>query len=179
VWNATPAGNPEQYQEAVGWAGLVNGWYNVVTFLSAFALVWFTRRTSPKLVHIVCLAMAGVGLLLFPHISNKYLLFAPMTGFGVAWASMMGVPYLMVVNNIPKERYGVYMGIINMMIVIPMILQTTTFGYVLEHFLDNDPRKAISFAGVLLLIACAATMLIKPARPSEEDLATMPAGGGH
>jgi maltose/moltooligosaccharide transporter len=179
VWNATPSGNPELYQEAVGWAGLVNGWYNVVTFLSAFALVWFTRKTSPKFVHVVCLLMAGIGLLLFPHISNKWLLFAPMTGFGVAWASMMGVPYLMVVNNIPKERYGVYMGIINMMIVIPMILQTTTFGYVLQHFLDNDPRKAITFAGVLLLVACAATLLIKTTKPDEDMIAAAPMGGGH
>ena len=179
VWNATPKTDPAGYQEAVSWLGWVNGWYNVVTFLSAFALVHFTRKYSPKLVHVVCLVMAGVGLIAFPLISNKWLLFVPMTGFGIAWASMMGVPYLMVVNNIPKERYGVYMGIINMMIVIPMILQTTTFGYVLEHFLGNDPRKAIGFAGVLLLIACAATLLIKTSKPSDEDLAAMPAGGGH
>ncbi|MFX6803795.1 hypothetical protein ABTH20_20270, partial [Acinetobacter baumannii] len=86
----------------------------------------------------------------------------------IAWASMMGVPYLMVVNDIPKERYGVYMGIINMMIVIPMILQTTTFGYVLEHFLNNDSGKAIAFGGVLLLLACGATMLIKANKPMEE-----------
>jgi maltose/moltooligosaccharide transporter len=71
------------------------------------------------------------------------------------------------------------MGIINMMIVIPMILQTTTFGYVLEHFLGNDPRKAISFAGVLLLIACIMTLRIKTDRITDEDLAAMPAGGGH
>lgn len=177
VWKTTPAENPVLYQEAVGWAGLVNGWYNIVTFVSAFGLVWLTKKSSPKMVHIVCLFMAGVGLIAFPQIENKYLLFAPMTGFGIAWASMMGVPYLMVVNNIPKERYGVYMGIINMMIVIPMILQTTTFGYVLHNFLDNDPGKAIAFAGVLLLIACAATMLIKTTKPADDVI--MPVGGGH
>jgi maltose/moltooligosaccharide transporter len=109
--------------------------------------------------------MAGIALILFPHIENKYLFFAPMTGFGIAWASMMGVPYLMVVNDIPKERYGVYMGIINMMIVIPMILQTTTFGFILNHFLGNDPGKAIEFGGVLLLLACGATFLIKERKP--------------
>lgn len=177
VWKTTPAENPVLYQEAVGWAGLVNGWYNIVTFVSAFGLVWLTKKSSPKMVHIVCLFMAGVGLIAFPQIENKYLLFAPMTGFGIAWASMMGVPYLMVVNNIPKERYGVYMGIINMMIVVPMILQTTTFGYVLHNFLDNDPGKAIAFAGVLLLIACAATMLIKTTKPADDVI--MPVGGGH
>jgi maltose/moltooligosaccharide transporter len=74
---------------------------------------------------------------------------------------MMGIPYLIVVGEIPKERYGVYMGIINMMIVIPMLIQTLTFGYILRNFFGNDPGKAISFAGVLLLIAAGATMLIK------------------
>ncbi len=163
VWDTSPVLNKSLYEEAVGWTGLVNGWYNVATFLSAFALVGLAKKYTPKLVHIICLVMAGIGLLIFPHIENKYLLFAPMTGFGVAWASMMGVPYLMVVNDIPKERYGVYMGIINMMIVIPMILQNITFGYVLKHFLGNDSGKAISFAGVSLLLAAAATTLIKPA----------------
>jgi maltose/moltooligosaccharide transporter len=94
-------------------------------------------------------------------IENKYLLFPAITGFGIGWASMMGIPYLIVVGEIPKERYGVYMGIINMMIVIPMLIQTLTFGYFLKNFLGNDPGKAISFAGVLLLIAAGATMLIK------------------
>ena len=176
VWKTSPTKDAKLYEEAVGWAGLVNGWYNVVTFLSAFALVGLAKKYSPKHVHIACLLMAGLGLLAFPHIENQYLLFVPMTGFGIAWASMMGVPYLMVVNDIPKERYGVYMGIINMMIVIPMILQTTTFGWVLNHLLDNDSGKAISFGGILLLIACAATLRIKKVIPADEDLSISGSG---
>jgi maltose/moltooligosaccharide transporter len=112
-------------------------------------------------VHIVCLLAATVSLLIIPNIHDKYLLFAPMIGFGVAWASMMGVPYLLVVNDLPKERYGVYMGIINMMIVIPMIIQTLTFGSIFQNFLDSDPRNAITFAGALLAIAALATAFIK------------------
>ena len=177
VWKTSPSQNKTLYEEAVGWAGLVNGWYNVVTFLSAFGLVWMAKKFSPKKVHIICLLMAGIALLAFPQIENKYLLFVPMAGFGIAWASMMGIPYLMVVNDIPKEKYGVYMGIINMMIVIPMILQTTTFGWVLNNFLGNDSGKAISFAGVLLLMACAATLLIKDVKPEEEIQAV--SVGGH
>jgi len=179
VWHTSPLLNKSLYEEAVGWTGLVNGWYNVATFLSAFALVGLAKKYSPKLVHIICLLMAGVGLLIFPHIENKYLLFAPMTGFGIAWASMMGVPYLMVVNNIPKERYGVYMGIINMMIVIPMILQNVTFGYVLKHFLNNDPGKAISFAGAFLLLAAFATMLMKTDKGIAEIDVTLDMSGAH
>ena len=177
VWKTSPSANPQLYEKAVGWTGLVNGWYNVATFLSAFALVGLAKKYSPKMVHLTCLLVAGTGLLIFPHIENKYLLFAPMTGFGIAWASMMGVPYLMVVGNIPKERYGVYMGIINMMIVIPMILQNLTFGYVLKQFLDNDSGKAITFAGIFLIIAAVATSLIKSSRPSDDVV--LPVGGGH
>ena len=160
VWNATPE-NTQAYSEAVSWTGLVNSWYNVVTFLVAFTLVKFAKMYSPKKVHAFCLFVSAIGLLAFPHIENKNLLFFAITGFGVGWASMMGIPYLMVVSDIPKERYGVYMGIINMMIVLPMILQTLTFGSVLKHLLNNDPRLAISFAGVLLIISAILTLLIK------------------
>ncbi len=169
VWKTSPSLNKNLYEEAVGWTGLVNGWYNIVTFLCAFSLVGLARRYSPKMVHLGCLILAGIGLLIFPHIENKYLLFVPMIGFGIAWASMMGVPYLMVVNDIPKSRYGVYMGIINMMIVIPMILQNLTFGYVLKHFLGNDSGKAVTFAGIFLLLAAVATLLIK-AKKVDVDL---------
>ncbi|MCB4806807.1 MFS transporter [Tamlana sp. 62-3] len=160
VWNATPE-NTEAYSEAVGWTGLVNGWYNVVTFLVAFALVGFAKKFSAKKVHAFCLIIAALGFLAFPHIENKNLLFFAITGFGIGWASMMGIPYLMVVADIPKERYGVYMGIINMMIVIPMILQTLSFGFILKNFLNNDPRNAITFAGVLLVISALCTLFIK------------------
>ena len=160
VWNATPE-NTEAYSEAVGWAALVNGWYNVVTFLVAFALVGFAKKYSPKKVHAFCLLLAAIGFLAFPHIEDKNLLLVAITGFGIGWASMMGIPYLMIVSEIPKERYGVYMGIINMMIVIPMILQTLSFGYILKHFLNNDPRNAITFAGVLLVISMVCTLLIQ------------------
>jgi maltose/moltooligosaccharide transporter len=163
VWNATPSSDPENYERAVSWTGLVNGWYNVVTFLTAFILVGFAKKHGAKAVHTGALLLAAAGFLAFPHIGNKNLLFFAITGFGIGWASMMGIPYLLVVNSIPKERYGVYMGVINMMIVVPMIIQNLSFGYILKNFLDNDPRQAITFAGVLLLLAALFTLRIKPA----------------
>jgi maltose/moltooligosaccharide transporter len=72
VWKATPSTNPELYEQAVSWTGLVNGWYNVVTFLSAFALVYFVKKSSAKMVHFTCLVLAATGFLLFPFIENKY-----------------------------------------------------------------------------------------------------------
>lgn len=167
VWKTTPSEDPTAYEQAVSWTGLVNGWYNVVTFLAAFALVGFVKKSNPKVVHFTCLMCAAVGLMLFPFVENKYLLFPAITGFGVGWASMMGIPYLLVVEHIPKERYGVYMGIINMMIVIPMILQTLTFGWVLKNVLFNNSSYAVLLAGILLLVAALATLLIKSEGTSE------------
>jgi maltose/moltooligosaccharide transporter len=178
VYKTTTYQDNPLYNEAVSWTGLINGWYNIVMFLVAFSLVYFAKKYSPKMVHAFCLVLAGLGFLVFPMIENKYLLFPAITGFGIGWASMMGIPYLMVVGSIPKERYGVYMGIINMMIVIPMLIQTLTFGYILRNFLDNDPGKAITFAGVLLLIAAGATLLIKSSKMTDNQEVVM-GGGGH
>lgn len=168
VWNATPKDQPAAYEEAVSFTGLVNGWYNVVTFLSALILARLAQKHGAKMVHLTCLLLAAAGFLAFPHLSDKNLLLVAITGFGIGWASMMGIPYLLVVNDIPKERYGVYMGIINMMIVIPMILQNVTFGYILKHFLGNDSRNAITFAGILLLLSAIATGLIKQRKQTEQ-----------
>ncbi len=170
--------NNKRYEKAVSYTGGINGWYNIVTFLIAFSLVWLAKKYGAKWVHFLCLVLAGIGFIAFSAIGQKELFYVAITGFGVGWASMMGIPYLMVVSEIPKEKYGVYMGIINMMIVIPMGIQTVTFGFVLKHFLHNDPAKAILFAGILLLCAAAATLLIK-SKKLTPDLMAMPATGGH
>ncbi len=164
--NAVDANN-KKYEEAVSWTGLVNAWYNVVTFLVAFGLVALAKRIGAKWVHCLSVLLAGIGFIIFPYIHDKTLLFVAITGFGIGWASMMGIPYMMVVNDIPKERYGVYMGIINMMIVIPMFIQTLTFGSILKHVFNNDSGKAVMFAGVLLIIAALLTLLIKSSTNKE------------
>ncbi len=163
-------------EEAVAWTGLVNGWYNIVTFSVAFALVAFARRRGAKLVHCVCLLLAAGGLLIVPSIENKYLLFLPIIGLGIAWASIMGVPYIMAVRMIPSTRYGVYMGIINMMIVIPMLIQSLTFGPLFENVLGGDPNNAIRFAGLFLGIAGLLMLWIKepPIVRDVDDVAHMP-----
>lgn len=168
VYNTTPE-NKALYEKAVSLAGSVNGWYNIITFVTAFALVGFAKKYSPKWVHFFCLVLAGIGFIVFPFIKAPTFLYVAISGFGISWASMMGIPYLMVVKEIPKERYGVYMGIINMMIVIPMFIQTITFGYILKNFLNNDAGKAILFAGVLLLVAALATTLIRTNKRIDED----------
>ena len=160
VWDSTVE-NTEAYSQAVAWTGLVNGFYNVITFISAFGLMWMARKYAAKYVHAFAVTLAALALLAIPHITDKHMMLAPMIGFGIGWASMMGVPFMIVVHSIPKERYGVYMGIVNMMIVIPMLIQTITFSKIYENLLGADPGNAMTFAGVFLLIAAVLTLNIK------------------
>ena len=178
VWGTTDP-KSSGFEAAVGWTGLVNGWYNIVTFSVAFALVAFARKRGAKLEHCVCLLLAAVGLVIFPHLSNQYLLFIPIVGLGIAWASIMGVPYIMAVRMIPSTRYGVYMGIINMMIVIPMLIQSLTFGMIYDSVLGSNPNNAIIAAGVLLGIAAVTMLWIKepPIVRDVDELTAMPSAG--
>nr|WP_262420246.1 MFS transporter [[Muricauda] meishanensis] len=140
-------------EQALGHAGLMNGTYNFVTMIVALALVPLAARIGSKLVYVVCLFLTGIAMLSMPFIADKWLLLAPMVLFGIGWAAMMGIPYAMVSKVIPEERRGVYMGIVNMMIVIPMLIQTVSFGPIIKNLLNNDAINAILFGGVFFIIA--------------------------
>lgn len=153
------------YDNAVALAGRLNGTYNIVTFLVAFALAALARRHGAKWVHAVSLWCATVGLLILPHLTSEIPMYATMIGLGIAWASIMGVPYIMAVRMIPREKYGVYMGIINMMIVVPQLLQTLSFGWIYQHLLGDDPENAVMLAGILLGLGGIAMLWIREPRP--------------
>ena len=168
VFNTTDA-QSQAYREATTWTGLVNGSYNVVTFMVAFGLVSLAKKHGAKWVHTASLICALVSLLILPHVTNKFLVFLPMIGFGISWASLLGVPYIMAVRMVPSNRYGVYMGILNMMIVLPQLLETVTFGWIYENLLGKDPTNAITFTGVLMgLAAIAMTWINEP--PTIRDM---------
>jgi maltose/moltooligosaccharide transporter len=96
-----------------------------------------------------------------PQISEKWMLFIPAVGVGLAWASIMGNPYVILAGAVPPERTGVYMGIFNMMIVIPMLLIPLTMPLYYKSLLGSDPRNLISLAGVLLICAAAAVLWVR------------------
>nr|WP_315484614.1 MFS transporter [uncultured Undibacterium sp.] len=152
-------------------AGLLNGqlgaFYNFIAFLAAFALVPFARNLGPKIVHSVCLCFAGVGMLAIPEINNKQWLFLPMLGVGLAWASIMGNPYILLAGSIPKERTGVYMGIFNMFILIQMIIQIFTLPLIYHRLLGGKPENVIRLAGVLLMCAAISVLFVKIKDTSE------------
>ncbi|CAA9312894.1 MAG: Uncharacterized MFS-type transporter [uncultured Friedmanniella sp.] len=167
VWNAAP--DTPGYEEAAGWVGLMNGSYNFVTMLSALFLLPLCHRYGGKKVHAGTLALAGLSLAWLSTIDNQLLTLVPMIGLGICWASMVGVPYLMVAGMVPRERTGVYMGILNMMIVVPMLIQTLTFGWIFENLLGSRGTNAILLAGVLLGCAALAMLWVNPPRADEES----------
>ena len=176
VWNTTP--DAPEYEEAAGWAGLMNGTYNFVTMISALFLLPLCVRYGGKRVHAGTLVLAGLSLAWLSTISNQYLTLVPMIGLGICWASMVGVPYLMVASMVPRERTGVYMGILNMMIVVPMLIETLTFGWIFENLLGNQGTNAILLAGVLLGCAALAMLWVNPPA-GDEDSSIMPLGPRH
>jgi maltose/moltooligosaccharide transporter len=158
-------------EQALAQTGLMNGTYNFVTMLVALILVPIAVKFGNKTVYVASLFLTGIAMLLLPFIQNEYALLLPMALFGIGWATMMGIPYSMVTEAVPEERRGVYMGIVNMMIVIPMLIQTLTFGLIEKHLLNDSAVNAILMAGVLFILGGFSATLItqEKAVPKQTD----------
>ena len=144
--------------------------YNIVTMVVALALVPLTLRYGGKRIYAISLIGTGLALFAIPFIEDPLLVLAPMVLFGIGWAAMMGIPYTMVSKVVPQDRRGVYMGILNMMIVIPMGIETLTFGPIYKYLLGGSAINAILFAGVFFVISAILAMRLNVAKAVENNL---------
>jgi maltose/moltooligosaccharide transporter len=157
--------------EAASQAAKMSLTYNTVTMLVALALVPLTLKFGGKKVYALSLLGTAVALFTIPHISDPTLVLIPMVLFGIGWAAMMGIPYTMVSKIVPQDRRGVYMGILNMMIVIPMFIQTLSFGPIYKYILGDNAVNAMLFAGVFFAIsAFLASRLNVPKTAMDSDV---------
>jgi len=148
----------EQFKRGAEWAGVCYAVKDAVTFLAAFALMAASRTMSRKRIHGVCLALGGLGLLAVGPIhgeEQKGLLLAALALGGVAWASILSMPYAILSGALPSERMGVYMGIFNFFIVLPEIIAALTFGPLVKHLLGGNLVYAVMAGGVFMLLAAA------------------------
>lgn len=160
------------FRQAVLTNGEMAAFYNGIAFLGAFAMVPIAKRIGAGPLHALALVAGGISMLLLPEVTDKAMLFAVIVGVGLAWGSIMGNPYVILSNSIPDERVGVYMGIFNMMIVLPMLLfafimSSLNLGIiniglgVYENVLGNDPRNVLRVSGVCMFVAAFAVLWVR------------------
>ncbi|MEB3885919.1 MFS transporter [Lyngbya sp. CCY1209] len=154
--------NSVLYSDGVEWAGLCIAAYNAVCFGFSFVLPQLAKATNRQIAHAFCLACGAVGLFSLAAIDNKYLLLLPMIGVGIAWSSILSMPYAMLVGCLPPERTGIYMGIFNFFIVLPQITVSLGFGWVMRNLLNDDRLMAVIIGGAFFLIAAVLTQRIEP-----------------
>lgn len=149
------------FRSAVLTNGTMAAFYNAVAFVAALVMMPLIRKMGARKVHAVALVAGGLGMMAIPQMTETSMLFPAAIGVGICWGSIMGTPYVMLASCIPPRRTGVYMGIFNMMIVIPMLLNAATFPFYYKPWLGGDARNALVLAGVLLICAAFAVLRVK------------------
>ncbi len=178
IFHAAP--KSVEMEAAGAWSGLCFAAYNVVCFIFSFVLLWGTRYTGPKLMHVLCLAVGGLGLASVPLAGDKYELLLSMTAVGIAWASILSMPYAMLAPALPKEKVGVMMGMFNLFIVLPQIAASSLLGWLLKHWLHSEPMNALVLGGISMGLASLFTLLVVSFQRSSADPLVKSAGGtGH
>ena len=146
-------------------ASLLNGqlgaFYNAIACTSAFAMIPLARRFGAKTIHAVAMTASGAAMFTIAATGSVPLLVIAMAGIGIGWGSLMGNPYLMLANAIPPERTGVYMGIFNMFIVIPMMIEILVVWLAYRPLLGGDPRHVLALGGAMMAAAAIATLLVR------------------
>ena len=171
MYNTNDAGSAA-FREATLTTQQAGALYNFIAFLGALALIPVVKRFGARHTHAACLAASGAAMLMIPGASTPAALFVLMLGIGIGWAGMMGNTYVMLADCIPPQRNGIYMGIFNLFIVVPMLIQTLTMPLIYDRLLGGDPRNVLMLGGVLMLAGALATLLVDAGhrRPAEQGL---------
>lgn len=159
----------QTYQDAGDWVGIIFGVYNLISAIYAFFLPYIAHKVGRKKTHSISLLIGGLGLISMYFAPNQYWLIASMIGVGIAWASILAMPYAILAGSIPLRKMGVYMGIFNFFIVIPQIINALIGGPVVKYLYHDNPIFAIVASGVSFLIA--AIMVFK-VDDNDDEVAT-------
>jgi len=149
------------YNEGANWVGVLFGVYNGFSALVAFLLPVLAKHTSRKLTHTICLLVGGLSLMSISLIQTPGLLVLPMLGIGLAWASILSMPYAILTGSLPHNKMGIYMGIFNFFIVIPQILAASILGSMVKHLFNGNTMLALVTGGISMIIAALAVKFVK------------------
>jgi maltose/moltooligosaccharide transporter len=164
VFGATDPSS-DLYTRGIEWGGFAFAFYSITCFLMAFALPRLAARTNRRSTHALALICGAAGLLSVYFIHDRYLLLLTMVGVGIAWASILSMPYAILSDALPAKRMGVYMGIFNFFIVIPEIIAALTFGVLIRvAFGENNVNASlymVMIGGACLFAAAIAVLLVR------------------
>ena len=149
------------YQDGGNWVGIMFAVYGAVSALAAFVLPVLAIKTSRKFVHMLCLVIGGLSLVSIVAIHSKEMLLLPMVGVGIAWASVLTMPYAILAGALPANRMGYYMGLFNFFVVIPQIIAGVVLGAVLKNFFNNQSVKVLMLGGLCMISGGVLTMIVK------------------
>jgi maltose/moltooligosaccharide transporter len=150
----------QAYNEGANWVGVLFASYNGFAALAAIAIPVMARKLGCRLSHLVNLSLGGVGLISFLFIRDPAWLIVPMIGVGIAWASILSLPYALLSDVLPSAKMGVYMGIFNFFIVIPQLIAASVLGLVLREFFGAQGIYGLVIGGALMILAGLATLLV-------------------
>lgn len=159
IFSAPDTSSP-LFAEGVAWGGFCFAVYNIACFVFAFALPRAAEVVGRRALHIMSLAAGGIGLLSIYLIHDKYTLLLTMVGVGIAWASILSLPYVILARAIPPARMGVYMGVFNLFIVIPQIVMSFVVPRIFNVMLGGDARNVVMLGGVSLLAAAVSVLIV-------------------
>jgi len=160
VFGATDTNSP-LYSAGAEWAGVCFGMYSLVCFAFSFVLPGIALKFGRKATHGFCLVCGGIGLLSVALIHSKYPLLLSMVGVGIAWASTLSMPFSILSGSLPEGKTGVYMGIFNSFVVIPEIVASLGFGWIMAHLLHNNRMTAVLAGGVFFILAAVLTQTVE------------------
>ncbi|MAM17974.1 MAG: MFS transporter [Gramella sp.] len=151
----------ELYNDAADWVTVMFTVYNGVAAAVAFLLPVLARRTSNKVTHLLALTVGGIGLISIYFLSDKTGLLLAMIGVGVAWASILSIPYAMLSGALPSAKMGYYMGVFNFFIVIPQIVAATILGFLVKELFNGEPVYALIVGGFSMILSGLLTLRVK------------------
>jgi len=154
----------ELYNDAADWVTVMFTVYNGVAAAVAFLLPVLARRTSNKFTHMLALIAGGLGLISIYFLTDKVGLLMAMIGVGIAWASILSIPYAMLSGSLPSAKMGYYMGVFNFFIVIPQIVAATILGFLVKELFNSEPVYALIIGGFSMILAGLLTLRVKTQR---------------
>jgi maltose/moltooligosaccharide transporter len=149
------------YNKGANWVGVMFGVYSGFAAVVAFLLPLLAKATSRKITHAICLLTGGLSLMSISLIHSPALLIIPMLGVGVAWASILSMPYAILTGSLPHNKMGIYMGIFNFFIVIPQILAASILGSMVKHLFNGNTMNALITGGVSMMIAALMVKFVR------------------